>query len=288
MKNLIKINVDFEELDNYKFIMDEPFSLEVNYNHVKYNFIIKFSSNNNNLICCAPGAQDRNKRTSQGELIKPPYFDRWSWFKYFEESFIAFSDPIFYYDKEITLGWCVGDKNQWYAENISLIIQKLAKNQEIINENILFFASSGGGFVSIILATLIKGSKCVVNNSQFSIFNFYETHINRLFKFLENSFRLNKSEITDKIDYRLDLIKLFKKENYMPSITYYVNACSKYDIKYHAMPFIENVMFIPQFKDNLNVHYYHEYKDFPHNPMSTDKILVILKNFIKINLYNNF
>lgn len=290
MDNLVKntLNLKLDEIENFKFPIDEPFMLKINNEGIIYDFIIRFSSKNKNLICCASGAHARNQKTSTGELITPPYFDRWSWYEYFDESFIAFSDPIFYYNDEITLGWCVGDKKQWYLEVISQIILKLAKNQKIINDNILFFSSSGGGFVSVGLATLLKNSKCFINNSQFSVFNYYKKHIDNLFKILKKEFQgLNESQISDIISYRLDMIELFKREKYMPDITYYVNVCSEEDIDDHCMPFVNDVLKLPYFKNNLTVCFYHEDKDKPHHALETEKTLKILKNFIKNELFND-
>ena len=159
------INLNYDEVEKYDFPLDEVFGLKVNKDNVTYDFIINFSSSNKNLICCGNGAHTRNKTTKDGKLVKPPYLDRWSWYKYFEESFISFSDPTFLYDDEIRLGWYVGTKKSWYLEVVSNIIDKLARNQKIITENILFFGSSGGGLAAVGLATLLKGSKCFVNNS---------------------------------------------------------------------------------------------------------------------------
>ena len=102
MDSLLKVQLDYNDLDSYNFVLDEPFKLEVDYDNVKYDFVVRFSSINKNLICCGPGAHERNQTTSDGILIFPPYFDRWSWYKYFDDSFIAFSDPVFYYDDEIS------------------------------------------------------------------------------------------------------------------------------------------------------------------------------------------
>ena len=73
----------------------------------------------------------------------------------------------------------IGVKNQWYLETLSKIIRKLAKNQNVIEDNILFFGSSGGGFISLCLATLIKNSKVLVNNLQFLLLNYYRSLLNK-------------------------------------------------------------------------------------------------------------
>ena len=40
-------------------------------------------------------------------------------------------------DDEITLGWFVGDKNQWYLETLSLIIEKLSSNYQMSKEELI-------------------------------------------------------------------------------------------------------------------------------------------------------
>ena len=281
------ITIDFDEIDEFKFPIDIPFELHVNYKNIIYCLIIRFSSKNKNLICFGPGAHARNSKNSKGELVKPPYFDRWSWYKYFDESFIAYADPIFLYDPKITLGWFVGDEHQWYLETLYLIIKKLSKQQKILNENILFYGSSGGGFVSIGLGTLMKGSKVLINNSQFFIMNYDKYHIENLMRLLKQSFNENSTEIiVDMIKYRLNVVELFKKEKYIPKITYYLNLESNTDFNNQYLPLVNELSKLDFYKNQLNVKFYKENKDNPHEPLETKKTLKIIKLFCKQNLFN--
>ena len=168
MKNLVDkvIELDYDDVENYNFPLDEPFGLEIIHNGIIYDFIINLSSSNKNLICFGSGHNGRNMRNSKNELIAPPFLNRWSYYKYFDESVIAYADPTFFRDEKITLGWYVGG-SEWYLKTISKIIENICINQNIQHNNILFYGSSGGGFVSIALATLIKESKALVNNSSF-------------------------------------------------------------------------------------------------------------------------
>ena len=279
------IVLDIKEIEEYTFPLDEPFSLRVFKNGVKYEFIIKFASENKNLICFGSGAWARNI-IKNGKIIKPPYFDRWSWFNYFNESVLTYTDPTFHYDENITLGWYVGGE-EWFLEVISEIIQKIAINQEISNNNILFFGSSGGGFSSIGLATLIKDSKALVNNSLFSIFDLSESHCKNLLKFLKKELKINnEDEILKKIHYRIDLIELFKKMNYVPDITYYVNLCSKDDKNLRCIPFTKKLINLDIFNSNFSVHFYHDDIENPHSPLDISETLNILHLFIRSHLYD--
>ena len=280
------ISLKLEDIETYDFPQDQPFGLEIIENNALFYLIIKFSSTNKNFICMNPGAFDRDRYTSDGELIEPPYFSRWSWYRYFDESVIISADPMIFRDKDIKIGWMIGEKNQWYVETLSTIIKKLAINQNVLADNILFFGSSGGGFVSICLATLIKNSKILVNNSQLSIPRYSEIFLNKSLDVVLPTFEgLTKEEIIDQYSYRLILTELFERENYAPHITYYVNVKSTPDIKKQALPFIREHVVQKPFKE-LDIVFYSEEKEKPHNPLPNKETINIIKSYAKKHLYN--
>lgn len=282
--DLILLNMD--ELETYEFPQDRRFGLEVICGEALFYLIIKFSSTNKNFICMNPGAFDRDRYNSNGELIEPPYFSRWSWDKYFEESVIITADPMIFRNDEIKLGWMIGEKDHWYLETLSSIIKKLAKNQKVIHDNILFFGSSGGGFISICLATLIKNSKIIVNNPQLSIPYYNRYLLNNAISAVESTYEgLTKEEIIKEYAYRINLTELIKKENYAPRITYYVNVKSFPDTYCQSLMFIEKHSIQKQFKE-VNMIYYSEDKETPHNPLPNEPTIKMIKSFAKNNLYN--
>lgn len=257
--------------------------MKITHNNVKYDFIVNFKENNKNLICFGSGSHNRDTKSNEWELEGPPYFERASWYNYFDESTIFFADPTFYEDDEITIGWYIGDQNQWYLEVISIIILKLCLNQKISNENILFFGSSGGGFAALGLATLIKNSKVMVNNAHFFVMNYWTWHINNLFKFLVPHFNLSQNQILNRYSYRFDIIDLFKKEKYVPNICYYVNIKSKNNFYNQFVKFLEEYSKL-SFTNNLDVNFYCEDTDYL--PMEKNKTILIIQLFAKLNLYD--
>lgn len=60
--NVNQIDVDINKIEDYKFPINEPFILKVNYNDVDYRFFINFRENSSNLLCFGSGAQLRNKK----------------------------------------------------------------------------------------------------------------------------------------------------------------------------------------------------------------------------------
>lgn len=282
--NLISLKMD--DIESYNFPLDQKFGLEVIHKETLFYLIIKFSSTNKNIICMNPGAFRRDKTTSDGKPINPPHFHRWRWVEQFEESAIACADPMIFWDKDISIAWMIGDSEHWYIETLAEIIQKLAKNQNVINDNILFFGSSGGGFIALCLATLIKNSKVIVNNTQFSVLNYRKYLVRRALNLITPTFDgLTQEEVIEKIKYRLDITELFKRENYAPYITYYANVKSEIDVNDHSIPFIQSYFNQDQFK-GLDIIYYSEDKEIPHHPLKTGLMMKVIKLFAKNNMYN--
>lgn len=283
--NLIELKLD--EIESYQFPLDQPFGLEIKHKGALFYLILKLASDNKNLICFVPGAFRRDRVNSKGELIEPPHFSRATWYKYFDESVITCADPMIFLDDEIKVGWMIGEKDHWYLETLSVIIQKIAKNQNVINDNIMFYGSSGGGFVSICLATLIKNSKVAVNNAQFSLEKYWKNTFHKAIDVVAPTFEgMTRDEIIKKISYRLNIIELFERENYAPYLTYYANVKSEKDITVHSISLIQDHYKQNQFQ-GLNIIYYSEdSKPTPHHPINRQASLKIIELYAKNNLYN--
>ena len=98
--------------------------------------------------------------------------------------------------------------------------------------------------------------------------------------------KMEKEEILKKFKYRFNVYELFKKEKYVPPITYYVNVLSHRDIEIQAKPLIEELCEFNYF-NNLDMHFYSEKKKDPHHPLPLKKTIAIIKDFSK-NYLNNF
>ena len=102
--------------------------------------------------------------------------------------------------------------------------------------------------------------------------NYHKAHVDNLFRILYKEFpNLSKEEIINLIDYRLNTIKLFVKEQYVPPITYYVNVLSHHDIHNHCIPFIKEICNLEYFEDNFQINFYKEIKKRPHSSLSTNE-----------------
>ena len=115
---------------------------------------------------------------------------------------------------------------------------------------------------------------------------YHEYPLKNLFRVLRKEFSdLSDLEIQRKWDYRLNVIELFKRENYVPSISYYINSISCPDLNNQCIPFVNELKELPQFDNDFIVHFYKEDNDKPHNPLPDNKSIDILKDYMKQYLY---
>ena len=264
-----KFIIDKSDLESAQLPLDELFSLQVNYNDVIYEFLIRFSSKNKNLICTGSGAYNPLK-------ISPPIYSRHSWQSEFEESVIYYNDPTLYNTPELFLGWGIGKNDEWYLSVISDIIQILALKNDIKSEDILFFGSSGGGFTSIILSTIIKNSAAIVNNPQMLCKNYLN------FEFIVKSCfdNLDLETILAQYSHRFDVVEMFKREKYMPDITYAANVNSKVDLDDQLIPFINSIASLENFDYRVKMILYQN--DNGHvGVLNKKETLKLIKNHFK-------
>lgn len=258
-KNIIKLNID--EISDFKFPYDERFGLEIINKDVKYEFLIRLSSTNDNLIVFGAGAFER----SGPKKLDPPVFRRHSWDRNFEESVLFYNDPTIYLDPNMRVGWGVGTPDNYYLEVMAKIIENIGKSADIKNENMVFFGGSGGGFTSVQLATLIKESTALVNNSQMILKNF--NNHNTYNKMIEVCFGgLSEETIYEKYGYRLDALEMFKREKYVPPIFYLLNAYSTVDIIEQCIPFVEGLHELKDFRNSVEIIIYYDRK-YRHMPL---------------------
>lgn len=158
-----------------------------------------------------------------------------------------------YLDPELRLGWGVGKNDEWYLLVIADIIRILANKRRISPENLLFFGSSGGGFMAIILSTLCKGSAVMVNNPQIILTNYYKKHFNYMLKVCFDETDL---ELLDKNEHRFNAIKTFEQEEYIPDLTYIVNMYSLADVKNQLIPFLNGISKMAYLDDQVTIKLY--------------------------------
>ncbi len=170
-----KINISYEELWQLDFQTTEPFILKVDWDKVTYEFLIRIKPNASNTIVFGSGAGG-----FQEQPIGPPIFHRHSWMDEFEDTVIYYNDPTLYLGK-LSLGWGQGELDRFYLQDIANILEIVFTKLKIDSKNVLFYGSSGGGFMSLILAGFVKGSTAFINNPQTNLLKWIPVPINLVF-----------------------------------------------------------------------------------------------------------
>ena len=120
-----------------------------------------------------------------------------------------------------------------------MIIEEIAKNIHIKNENLLFYGSSSGGFCSLLLSTLIKDSYSLAEIPQLNLKTNWRKHYLLLIKHCFNG--LPEKEILERWSYRLKFIDLMKKEKYIPNAFLLLDYSYEPDVDMQYVPFFQEL-----------------------------------------------
>ena len=245
------MEINFDDLVNLELKFDKKIGLIVHWDNVKYDFLLNFKSNNDKLLILGSGALG-NRKFDRSR----PYIERHSWD--FKQSTIHYNDPTYYVDDHIKGGWGVGTENNYYLEKISVILEILIKKLNLKRKNVLFYGSSAGGFTSLILATLVKGTMSLSDIPQIYVHKYISLRgqgggwkIIREFGFPD----ISDDEFLKLFSYRLDFIEMAKRENYVPN-AYLVLDCSvDLDFNTQYVPFLESLNELPfnEFSNRLKL-----------------------------------
>lgn len=182
---------------------------------------------------------------------KKPLFHRLSW--KFRQSTILFNDPTRYvdvdddYTKDLQGGWSVGTYDDYFLRNISEMILQIASYFNFTNDKILFYGSSMGGFTSLMLGTMVKGSMVLADLPQLYLMNF--GHFTS--KVIGKLYSDYSDEELEKVSYKFSFMGLMKKENYVPDAQIFI-SCRPYDIDTQYLQFIGDLYEIFKLENNEN------------------------------------
>lgn len=220
-----KIKCTIDDLSNIVFPFNERVGLEIIHNNVKYEFLLNLKKNSDYLIIAGSGARTKEEKK---ERYVEPLFHRWSW--NFNQSIIYYNDPTAYIHGDLLGGWGVGTPDYWPVQIISKILNIIAKNLNFSHENIVFYGSSMGGFISILLATLNKNSYFVADIPQTNFLKHWRwPNIIKKHCFPE----LTIEEMAERYGYRLNIFELMKHEQYIPKGLLVFDVSFDGDVQHH-------------------------------------------------------
>lgn len=259
--------IEYEDLKDINFYdLDE---ITVIKDSVKFHFHLKINKKHNSFVVFSNGAIDRQTK-------QPPIFQRVSWKDDIQANSIFIDDPTIH-DGEMSLGWGIGREKHYYLKSISDILKSIFKTLDIAENNITFFGSSAGGTMSMILASMHKGTRAVVNNPQTRVEKFYTG--NHLRKIINAFFpHYTESEFIEEFKSRISVVEAFKENGHCPEVVYILNRKSHFDVNIDYKLFIEDME-----NNNLSMNsvnyliYNNELKG--HNPISKENTVSIINNY---------
>ena len=248
MKDIVDemIRCDYDDLKDVQLPFNKRVGLEVMRDSVKYEFIINLKTGSDKLLVMCPAAINDNSSHDRSR----PIFHRWSW--EFDASTIFFNDPTLYLSDNILGGWGLGSMDNWYLKKISNILNILIETLGFNKKKVIFYGSSLGGFMSIMLATMIKNSVAIAEIPQLDVTN-WTKHWSLL---RENLFdNLPDDTIKQRFGYKLDVINLMKIENYIPNAYLLLDCSYDYDFRNIYLPFFNRLNELPydERKNNLKI-----------------------------------
>jgi hypothetical protein len=235
IENYPKVNISFAELENYRITSSEPFVLTVEWEGVKFEFLIRYKLRSTHLLIMGSGAG----ALSSEKQVGPPVFQRHSWIDNLEDSVIYYNDPTLYHDSNLRLAWGQGVVDRFYLKDIAIILEKLRQKIGIPTKNVIYYGSSGGGFMSLILAGFMKGSTALVNSPQINLTNWLKVPVLKVYKWSYPG--LTEQEVIERYSERIDVIAFYNSIRYVPCIYYLQNAYCEFDIVNQVTPFLEGL-----------------------------------------------
>jgi hypothetical protein len=252
------ITIKYDQLDTLRLPITEPFVLTVEWDGVKYEFLIRIKENSSHLLVLGSGAMIF-QANQVGQPVRPPYFQRHSWIDDFEDSVIYYNDPTLYLG-DILVGWGQGTSDRFYLKDIATILTKFIEKIGVSPKNVLFYGSSAGGFMSLILAGFIKDSTALVNSPQTCLTRWLKVPVQQVFDLSYPG--LSEQEIMKLFPERINVIKFYNHIKYVPKIYYLQNAACIYDVTNHLIPFLSGLQNMDEGcvvnKVKVDLYYYKE------------------------------
>ncbi|RAP47423.1 MAG: hypothetical protein BZ135_02270 [Methanosphaera sp. rholeuAM6] len=241
------LTCDISELNKMEFPINQRFGLKVKSKGVEHEFVLNIKDNSDKLLVIGAGFIAKDKIET---FRNRPVFSRISW--KFTQSTLYYNDSTRKIDNvDLRGGWGIGTLDDWYLEDIAEIVKIIADKIYEYNannryKNLMFYGSSMGGFMSIILATLVKNSVAIAEIPQLELRDM-RTNWPPLKEQLFNGFT---DEEIEEYSYRLNVMDLIKREKYIPNAYLLLDCSSANDFNKQYKPFFDRLGELPYVENN--------------------------------------
>ena len=226
------VPVKYEELEQLDLYRPGMTLYKIDWDGVTFDFAVNYIENASSAVVFGTGA------VNPADPIPLPLFSRINWAPELSHCAIYYFDPALY-SRKLHLFWCYGTNGRWYLENIAVIIWKLLQKLHISHQNTLFYGSSGGGYLSVLLATMLHGRAAVVN-PQFLLERFHPIWFDPEYFSKFKAAVLEPGE--ELIRERISAAALIRREGFFPPLQVWQNDSAKDDMENQIIPFLQELV----------------------------------------------
>lgn len=216
-----------------------------------------------------PGAIDRSRKNI-------PVFQRSSYSAELDCNVISLFDPTLFFDKDISIGWFIGDSEYHYVNILGEFLKINFEKMNIKMDDIYLYGSSAGGLPCLFLSLILNGCNTLLYNIQTNVLMYHKRFLSSLCEKVFDDVNFNL--FVEKYSNRFHSCKLGNGQYY------YIQNKSD---KYHYDNFF--LKFIKQMKGKKNILYY-TFSDpkIKHSPLNKILELKLLQSFINTDLLSFF
>lgn len=258
--------IEYLKIDKEFILNNRNEEICIHKNNVAYYFKLNLKGEYKKVVIFSNGAADRSK----AEL---PIFMRHTWADEINASCIFVDDKTIH-DSKLMIGWGIGREDVHYLGEVSLILRKILKTLEVSHDNCIYYGSSAGGMMSMILAIKHRYSKAIVNNPQMITYNYMN---GKPLSYIKNNFfkQYTYEEFLYKFKDRLSVPYLMKQQNYVPRVLYVLNKLSPMDYEDQFLPFIKELE--DSELNTIKIEYLlYNHSGLGHNPLPKERSVKII------------
>lgn len=252
--------------DEYDLLVETGWYV-VKFKHFELNLYFR-SSDVKRAFVVSPGFMKR-------EEYAHPYFQRIKMFDDLDGIAISLADPSLDLAEDIQIGWMLGSRWVNYAETVATFFEGLFEHFGIRNDQALFFGSSGGGFISLVLGTHVRGAKVLAMNPQTELLRFHD--VRELSRVLEAGWAgVSNMTIYRNYHHRFSIAALWEKEQHIPNVTVMVNTYDAWHIEHHIAPMIKGMVNKEIQKGEFQIRFFSS-EAAGHNPLPASALIPVMK-----------
>ncbi len=193
--------IRYQDLENEPFDSTVPTVYAIVRDGVRFEFLVRRRKHCRQAVVFGTG-------TLSVPSEKWPFFSRHTWMDDLPYNCIYYFDPTLYLGG-VMLAWGYGTNRRWYLREIGGLLRTILGKLGVEPKDALMMGSSGGGFTSLMLATMLR-SRALAINPQTDFRRYYaEDKVRDLRQTV-----LKSGE--DWIPERSSVAKLIRRERYCP------------------------------------------------------------------------